>query len=136
MAEGLFGQGHVAVALALAGPDVEEHPLGIDVAHFGRGQDDGQLEARVGPNQFDLGGPKPAQGFFPEELDGADGLGGGLAGDLLLAFEEDEILAKFLRRDVLGGFVVVVGELADAVPVGLLRAVADGQELQVIGVGF
>jgi len=32
--------------------------------------------------------------------------------------------------------VVVVGELADAVPVGLLRAVADGQELQVIGVGF
>jgi len=96
MAEGLFGQGHIAVALALAGPDVEEHPLGIDVAHFGRGQDDGQLEARVGPNQFDLGGPKTAQGFFPEELDGADGLGGGLAGDLLLALEKDEVLAQFL----------------------------------------
>jgi hypothetical protein len=170
IAEGLFGHGHIAVPLALAGADVEEHPFGVDVAHlqtqafaqaqaagvdgdqghpmieqrharedgahFGGGQDDGQLESRVGPDQFDLGGPKTAQGFFPEELDGADGLGGGLAGDLLLALEEDEVLAQFFGGDLLGGFAVVVGQLPDAVPVGLLGALADGQELEVIGVGF
>ena len=33
-------------------------------------------------------------------------------------------------------FAVVVGKMADTVPVGLLGAVADGQELQVIGEGF
>ena len=69
--------------------------------------------------------------LVPEELNGADGLGGGLAGDLLIAVEEDEILAEFL-----GGLVVVVGKLADTVPVGLLGAVADGQKLQIIGEGF
>jgi hypothetical protein len=59
-----------------------------------------------------------------------------LAGDLLFALEEDEVLAELLGGDALGGFVVVVGELAQAVPVGLLGALADGQELQVIGEGF
>ena len=32
--EGALGQGHVAVAIAFARPDVEEHPFGIDVADF------------------------------------------------------------------------------------------------------
>jgi len=34
MFQGAFGQGHVAVAIAFAGPDVEEHPSAINVAHL------------------------------------------------------------------------------------------------------
>jgi hypothetical protein len=34
--EGALRQGHVAVTIAFAGADVEEHPLGIDVADFQR----------------------------------------------------------------------------------------------------
>ena len=95
---------------------------------------DAQLRAIA--DQFDLGGPGPAQGLFPKEFDRTDGLGGGLAGDLFVAFEEDEVVAEFLRGDVLGGLVEMLGQLADAVPVGLLSALADGQELEVIGEGF
>ena len=59
-----------------------------------------------------------------------------LPGHLFFALQEDEVLAELLGGDVLGGFMEVVGELPDAVPVGLLGALADGQELQVIGEGF
>jgi len=91
---------------------------------------------RIGADQLDLGGPSAAQGFFPEELDGADGLGGSLAGDFFLALEEDEVLTELLGRDLFGGFDEMLGELADTSPVGLLGAVADGQEPEVIGEGF
>ena len=166
----LFGQGHVAVAVALAAADVEEHALGInvadlqaqafaqaqaagidgdqadamiqggdggqDAAHFRGGEDDGQFELGIGADQFQLVRPRAMESFFPEELDGADGLGAGLAGDLFFALEEDEVLAEFLGGDVLGGFGEVLGELADTGPVGLLGALADRQELEVIGEGF
>jgi hypothetical protein len=85
---------------------------------------------------LDFGGPGTAERLFPEELEGADGLGGCLAGDLFLALQEDEVLAEFLGSDVLGGFVVVFGEFTDAGPVGLLGAFADGKKLQVIGECF
>ena len=168
--ERLFGQGHVAVTLALASADMEEPALSINVAHlqsqaFAQAQaagidgdqgyamvkgvralEDGahllgrehhrQFIVRIGADQLDLGGPSAAQGFFPEELEGADGLGGGLAGDLFLALEEDEVLAELLGGDILGGFGEVLGELADASPVGLLGAVTDRQEPEVIGEGF
>jgi len=47
----------------------------------------------------------------------------------------DEVLAELLRCDGFGRLAEVLGELADAVPVGLLRALADRQQLEVIGVG-
>jgi hypothetical protein len=168
--ERFYGQGHEAVTLALAGADMEEHPLRINVAHlqpqaFAQPQaagidgdqghamikgvhalEDGahllgrehhrQFVVRIGPDQLDFGGPAAAQGFFPEELDGADGLGSGLAGHLFLALEEDEVLAELLGGDVLRGFSEVLGELADTGPVGLLGAVADRQEPEIIGEGF
>jgi hypothetical protein len=62
-------------------------------------------------------------------------LRGGLAGDFLVRLEEDEILAELLGRDFFGGFAEVLGELADAVPVGLLGARTDRQELKVVGEG-
>jgi hypothetical protein len=59
-----------------------------------------------------------------------------LAGHLFLALEEDEVLAELLGGDVLRGFSEVLGELADTGPVGLLGAVADRQEPEIIGEGF
>jgi hypothetical protein len=165
-----FGQGHVAIPLALASADMEEPALRVNVAHRqsqafaqpqaagiegdqghamiqgGHALEDGahllgrehhrQFVVWIGADQLDLGGPAAAQGFFPEELDGADGLGGGLAGDLFLALEEDEVLAELFGGDLLGGFGEVLGELADAGPVGRLGGVADRQEPEVIGEGF
>ena len=69
-------------------------------------------------------------------VDGADGLGAGLAGDLLVGFEMDAILADVLGREQVGGFAVELAQLADAGEIGLLGAGADGQELEVIGERF
>jgi hypothetical protein len=45
----------------------------------------------------------------------------------------DAILPDVLRRDQVWGFAVELAQLADAGVIGLFRAGADGQELQVIG---
>ena len=72
------------------------------------------------------------EGLFPEDFDGAQGLGRGLAGDLLPGLEVKEVLAKFLGGDEFGGFVEVIAEFADAVPVAQDGAFAQGQETQVV----
>jgi hypothetical protein len=74
--------------------------------------------------------------FPPEEFNGADGLGAGLAGDLLVGFEVDAILADVLGAEQIGGFAVELVQLADTSVIGLFGAGADGQELEVIGEGF
>jgi hypothetical protein len=109
---------------------------GQDAAHLGGGEDDGQLELGVGASQFQFMRPGAVQGFFPEELDGADGLGAGLTGDLLVGLEVDAVLADILGREQVGGFAVELAELAETGVIGLLGARADGQELQVIGERF
>jgi hypothetical protein len=68
-------------------------------------------------------------------LEGADDLGGGLAGEVLFRFEVEAVLAELLGRDQVGGFAVVFAQLADAGVVGLFGAGADGHEGQVIGEG-
>jgi len=165
-----FRQRHVAVLVALALTDVQEHAFGINVAdlqpeaftqtqaagvdgreadavvqqgdtrqhaaHLGRGEDDGQFELGIGADEFYLGRPGPAQGFLPEEFDGAEGLGGGLAGDLLDGFEMNEVLAELLGRDLIGGLGEELTKLPDTGEVGLLGAQTDRQELQVLREGI
>jgi hypothetical protein len=162
-----LGQGDVAVAIALAGTDVEEHALGVDVADFqvegfaqaqaagvdgaqghamiegrdggqdladlGGREDDGELELRGGAAQFDLGGPGAAEGFLPEDFDGADGLGGAGTGEATLRLEVEEVLAQFLGGGLFGGLVEVLTQLADAGQVGMLGAGQQGQKPQVVG---
>ena len=160
-------QGHVAVAVAFAGTNVQEHALRIDIAHFqlegftqtqaagiNRGQsdpvvqgfhagqdlahlagreDDRQLEFRIGPGQFHLGGPGAAEGLLSEELDGAQRLGGALAGEVPLSLQIDEVLAQFLGADQVGRTVEVLGELTHAGPVTVLAAGLERQQGQIIG---
>ena len=105
-------------------------------AHFGGGEDDGQFELGIGPNQFQFVGPLAFEGFFPEELDGADGLRAGLAGDLLVSFKMDAILADLLGRDQIRRFACELAELADTSVAGLFGALTHRQELEVVGEGI
>jgi hypothetical protein len=107
-----------------------------DAAHLGGREDDGQFELGVGADQFHLGRPGAAKGFLPEKLDRAEGLGGGLPGDLLDGLEMNEVLAELLGADLIGRTVEVFAELSNAGVVGLFGAGTDGQELQVVGEGI
>ena len=90
----------------------------------------------IGANQFQLVRPRAMEGFFPEQFDGADGLRAGLAGDLLVGLEIDAILADLFGTKQLGGFGVILTELACARVIGLFGAWADGQELEVVVEGI
>ena len=81
-------------------------------------------------------GPEPLECFFPEELESADGLGAGLAGDLFVGLEMNAILTNLLGADQFGRFAIELAELADAGVIGFFGAEADGQERQIIGEGF
>ena len=107
-----------------------------NAAHFGGREHDGEFELGIGPNQFQFLRPGTFESFFPEQFDGADGLGAGLAGDLFVGLEVDAILTNLLGRDQVRRLAVELAELANAGVVSLFGARADGQELEVIDEGF
>jgi hypothetical protein len=109
---------------------------GEDAAGFGGGKDDGEFELGIGADQIQFGGPDALEGFLPEELEGADDLGAGLAGDLLDGLQMDAVLAELLGGDEVGGFGIKLGELAQAGEIGLFGARADGLKGQIIGERF
>jgi hypothetical protein len=81
-------------------------------------------------------GPGAAECLFPKELDGANGLGAGLAGDFLVGLEVNAVLADVLRGKEVRGLVVELADLAQASEIGLLGAGTNGQELEVVREGF
>ena len=118
------GQGH---------PMVQGGDPGDNLAHFAGREDDGQFELRRSAGELQLGGPDALEGFLPEELDGAQGLRGSLAGEAPLGLEIDEILTELFGADLIGGAVKVFGQVTDAGPVTLLAAGQEGQQGQVLG---
>ena len=168
--QGALGQRDVTIPVALAGAEVQEHPLGINVtdgqresfaqtqaagvneaqtdamvprddlgqnaAHFGGGKHDRQFELGIGAGQLEFVGPDAFEGLLPEELEGADDLGGSLAGDFLFGLEMDAVLAELLGGNQVGRFGVELTELTEAGEVGLLGAGTDGEELEVVGEGI
>jgi len=117
-------------------PMIQRGNSGQDPAHFGGGEHDRQFELGIGPSQFQFVRPGPAEGLFPKELDGADGLGAGLAGHLLVGLQMDAILANVLRGEQFRRAAVKLAQLAQAGVIGLFGARADGQQFEVIGEGF
>ncbi|MCK7511696.1 MAG: hypothetical protein MZV70_51720 [Desulfobacterales bacterium] len=115
---------------------IQRGHFGQDAAHLGGREHDGQLELRIGAGQLQFGGPDAFEGLFPEELEGADGLGGSLAGDLFDGLEMDAVLAELLGGDQFGRLGAELTELADAGRVSLFGAGLNGQELEVIGEGI
>jgi len=168
--EGAFGQRDVAVLIALATADVEEHAFGINVAYleaqpfaqaqaagineqqadllirrghrgeqaadFGGGEHHWQFELGVGPDQFQFVGPDSFKGFFPEKFEGANDLGAGLAGDPLVRFEMDAVLAELLGGDQFGRLDVMLTELTDTGQISFFGPRAERQKRQVIGKGI
>jgi hypothetical protein len=106
---------------------------GEDAAGLGGGEDDGKFELGIGADQIQFGGPGALEGFLPEQLEGADDLGAGLAGNLFDGLEMDAVLAELLGGDELGGFGTKLGELAEAGEIGLFGARGDGEEGEVVG---
>jgi hypothetical protein len=109
---------------------------GQQPAHFGSREHNGQFELGIGADQRQFVRPNPFERLFPEQLEGADGLGAGLAGDPLFRLEMEAILAEVLGRKQVGRLAVILADLPDAGVIGLLGARADGQQLQVIGEGI
>jgi len=107
-----------------------------DAAHFGGRKDHREFELGIGAGQLDFVRPGAAEGLFPEDLDRADGLGAGLACYLFVLLKMDAILAEVFGREQVGGFAVMLAELAHAGVVSLFSARADRKELQVIGEGI
>jgi hypothetical protein len=118
------GQGH---------PMIEGFYQTQDLADLDGGEDDGEFELGSGTGELKFGGPGTLEGFLPEELDGADRLGGGLAGEAAFGFEMEEVLAEVLGRDQVGRLGVMLTELTDAGPVAFLGAGQQGEETQVLG---
>jgi hypothetical protein len=114
-------------------PMIQRGHLRQDAAHFGSREDHRQFELGIGAGQLEFERPDAFEGFFPEDLEGADGLGAGLAGDFLFGLEMDAILAELLGADQVWGFGVELAELAEAGVVSRFGASADGQEFEVIG---
>lgn len=81
---------------------IQERHVDEDLAHFSGREDDREFELRIGADQFDFVGPDAFESFLPEDFEGADGLGGSLAGNLLNRLEMDAILADLLGGDQLG----------------------------------
>jgi hypothetical protein len=106
---------------------------GENLAHFAGREDDRQFELRVSAGELQLGGPDALEGFLPEELDGAQGLGGSLAGEVPFGLKIDEILTELVGADLIGGALKVFGQVTDAGPVARLAAGQEWQQGQVLG---
>ena len=128
-----FAQAQAArVDGAEANAMIEGFDLGQNLAHFLGGENDGQFELRIGPDQLDFGRPGLAEGFFPEKFDGANILSGSLARDFLLGFEMEEVEAQFLRSDQIRGLAIKLAEFADACPVAQDGAFGQREQTQIV----
>jgi hypothetical protein len=107
-----------------------------NAAHLGAGEHDREFELGIGAGQFQFVWPGALEGFFPEQFDGADGLGAGLPGDLFVGLEMDAVLANVLGAEQVGRLGVELAELADTGVIGRFGARADRQELEVVSEGF
>ena len=108
---------------------------GEQSADFLGREDDGQLELGVGADKLQFRGPGALEGFLPEDFDGAEGLGGGLAGQATF-LEVDEIVPEFLGGEFIGRAAKVLAQLADTSPVALLGTRQQGQQSEVIAETF
>ena len=111
----------------IQGRDLSENPTDLL-----SGEHDREFELRIGADPLDFGRPGATECLFPEQLDGADRLGGGLPGELLLGFEVKEVTAEFLGGDEVGRAAVKLAQLAHAGPVAQDGAFGQREQAQVV----
>jgi len=117
-------------------PMVQRGDAAQDLAHLLGREDDRQLESGLGPDQVQFCRPGSPERFLPKQFDGAQGLGGSLAGDLLDALEMNEILTQLLGRNQIRSGLEMFGPLANTGKVSPLRAGSNGQEFEILVKGF
>jgi hypothetical protein len=127
-----FAQAQAAgVEGAKGDPMIQRGHRRQDLAHFGGREHDREFELGISADELDCGRPKSLEGFFPEQFDRAERLGGSLTRDLLDALELEEVLAQFLDGDLIGRFLIALAQLADTCQVGRDGARAQGQQEQI-----
>ena len=82
-----------------ADPMIQGANQAEDAADFGGGENDGEFELGIGADQFQFVRPGAFESFFPEEFEGADDLGAGLACDFLDGLEVNAVLAELFGGD-------------------------------------
>ena len=79
------------------------------------------------------GRPIAWDGVRREELDAAVGDAEGSGGEVAVVLEVEEVVAELGFGEAVGRGVEVVGELSDGAEVGLLSALGESGELEVVG---
>jgi hypothetical protein len=105
--------------------------LGQNPPDFLPAQDYREFLLARGPHEPERG-PVALQRVLVEELDPAQGNGGGGAGHLLLGGQVQEVPAQILLAEAVGAGMVMGGELADGGDVALLRASGEPPQLHVL----
>jgi hypothetical protein len=129
------------------GPFQQPQPAGVDggqtspvdgnahraqsAAHFLAAQHHRQLLLAGRPDQ-PQGGPLPLERLLIEELDPAQGDGGGGAGDLLLVRQVQEVLAQILLVELVRAAVMVLRQLADGGHIALLGSCREPPQLHIL----
>ena len=80
--------------------------------------------------------PVPSDRIFIEELDAAYSDGAGAPCPLLDVFEVEEIVAKFLFGDQVGGFSIMLGQLLYGANIPVLGESAHSPQLKVLDHAF
>ena len=113
------------------GPVVGRADGGDEPSHLVDGEDVGEslLPADAEPLE---GRPVAGSGVGIEELDAAVGDAERGGGELAVVLEVEEVVADLLLAEPVGRGVEVVGELPDGAEVGLLGALAEPGELEVL----
>ena len=83
------------------------------------------------PQFLGQGSPCPLQGVFIEKLDVAQGNGTGTARVMRDVFEIEKVGTEFFLRNIVGGLVVMLRQLADGPDIHLLGPCGQASELQV-----
>ena len=78
-------------------------------------------------------GPVAWDGVGIEELDAAVGDAEGSGGEVAVVLEVEEVVAELRLGEAVGRGVEVVGEMPDGAEVGVLGALAEAGELEVLG---
>jgi len=104
---------------------------GQDGFDFLTAQDDGQFLGPGRTQQFE-GGPVAPDGVLKEELDGAQGDGGGGAGDFLFQGEMEEVTAQFLLGDEIRRLVEIAGQAAHSADIAGLSFGGETMELHIL----
>jgi hypothetical protein len=95
------------------------------------GEDVGESLLAGGAESLE-GGPVARTGVRIEEFDTTIGDAEGSGGEVAVVLEVEEVVAELGFGEAIGGGVEVVGELSDGAEVGVLGAIAEPGELEVL----